>query len=56
MLAAPTTHFVATSQAILYRGAGLGIVWPQMLTVAGIGAFFFVVALRRFRGTLSRMA
>lgn len=55
MLAAPTTHFVATSQAILYRGAGLDIVWPQMLTVLGIGAFFFLVALRRFRGTLSRL-
>lgn len=56
MLAAPTTHFVAASQAILYRGAGFGIVWPQMLTVLGIGAFFFIVSLRRFRGTLSRMA
>lgn len=55
MLAAPTTHFVATSQAILYRGAGFGIVWPQMLTILGIGALFFVVALHRFRRTLSRM-
>lgn len=52
MLAAPTTHFVAMSQAILYRGANLDIVWPQMLIVLGIGAFFFLVALRRFRGTL----
>jgi hypothetical protein len=29
MLAAPTTHFVASSQAILFRGAGLSVVWPQ---------------------------
>lgn len=56
MLASPTTHFVAASQAILYRGAGLGVVWPQLLAVGGIGAAFFLVALARFRGTLSRMA
>src|SRR5690606_33983716 len=31
MLAAPTTHFVSLAQAILYRGAGLAIVWPQLL-------------------------
>ncbi len=56
MLAAPTTHFVSASQAILYRGAGFGIVWPQFLAILGIGSVFFVVALRRFRSTLSRMS
>ena len=33
----PSRHFVAFSQAIIYRGAGLETVWPQFLTVAGIG-------------------
>jgi len=56
MLAAPTTHFVALAQAILYRGAGLTIVWPYMLAIAGIGALFFVAALSRFRKTLAQMA
>ncbi|MFN9529041.1 MAG: ABC transporter permease [Pseudomonadaceae bacterium] len=56
MLAAPTTHFVALAQAILYRGAGLPIVWPYMLAIAGIGALFFVAALTRFRKTLAQMA
>lgn len=56
MLAAPTTHFVALAQAILYRGAGLPIVWPYMLAIAGIGALFFVAALSRFRNTLAQMA
>ncbi len=37
MLAAPTTHFVTLAQAILYRGAGLAIVWPQFLALAMIG-------------------
>ena len=56
MLAAPTTHFVALAQAILYRGAGFGIVWPYMLAITGIGTLFFVAALSRFRKTLAQMA
>ncbi|HEY1028461.1 MAG TPA: ABC transporter permease [Pseudomonas sp.] len=56
MLAAPTTHFVALAQAILYRGAGLAIVWPYMLAIAGIGTLFFIAALTRFRKTLAQMA
>lgn len=53
MLAAPTTHFVSASQAILYRGAGLNIVWPQFVTLLAIGTVFFVIALMRFRKTLA---
>ncbi len=49
MLAAPTTHFVKFAQAILYRGAGLDVVWPQFLAITAIGAVFFLVALTRFR-------
>ena len=56
MLAAPTTHFVSAAQAILYRGAGVDVVWPQFLALVGIGTVFFVVALTRFRKTLSQMA
>jgi ABC-2 type transport system permease protein len=56
MLAAPTTHFVSLAQAILYRGAGLAIVWPQLLAILGIGALFFLGALARFRKTLAQMA
>lgn len=56
MLAAPTTHFVMLAQGILYRGAGLGIVWPQFLAIGLIGAVFFTIALVRFRGTIGTMA
>lgn len=52
MLAAPTTHFVAMAQAVLYRGAGFAIVWPQFLALAVIGALFFGIALSRFRRTI----
>ncbi len=49
MQASPSTHFVSFAQAILYRGAGLDVVWPQFLIVALIGGVFFALALLRFR-------
>ncbi|MDP3330751.1 MAG: ABC transporter permease, partial [Methylococcaceae bacterium] len=55
MLAAPTTHFVSLAQAILYRGAGFSIVWPQFLALTTIGSIFFMLALSRFRKTISSM-
>lgn len=49
----PSTHFVAMAQAVLYRGAGIDIVWPQMLAVVATGLVFFWVAFRRFRKMVS---
>ncbi|CAM5769837.1 mannose-1-phosphate guanyltransferase [Labrys miyagiensis] len=49
MLLAPNTHFVILAQAILFRGAGLGVVWPQLLALLVIGGVLFVVSLRQFR-------
>ena len=45
----PSTHFVSFAQAILYRGAGLDVVWPQYLIVTVVGGVFFALALFRFR-------
>lgn len=56
MQAAPTTHFVPLSQAILHRGAGLDVVWPQFLILAVIGAVLFALSIWRFRKTLATMA
>jgi ABC-2 type transport system permease protein len=56
MLAAPTTHFVSLAQAILYRGAGFRVVWPQFLALLAIGSVFFALALTRFRKTIGSMA
>ncbi|QCO57782.1 ABC transporter permease (plasmid) [Pseudorhodobacter turbinis] len=53
MQIAPSTHFVSFSQAILYRGAGLETVWPDMLVMVGLSAAFFVAALLRFRQTMA---
>ncbi|MDX9767811.1 MAG: ABC transporter permease [Ectothiorhodospiraceae bacterium] len=55
MQAAPTTHFVTLSQAILYRGAGLSVVWPQLAALAVIGTSLFMLSLARFRKTLATM-
>ncbi|CAH1687196.1 ABC transporter family protein YhhJ [Hyphomicrobiales bacterium] len=52
MLAAPNTHFVMLAQAILFRGAGLSVVWPQFAALLLIGGVLFVLALRRFRSFL----
>ncbi|MGQ2953044.1 MAG: ABC transporter permease [Agrobacterium sp.] len=52
MLAAPNTHFVILAQAILFRGAGLDVVWPQFAALLLIGAALFFLALQRFRESL----
>jgi ABC-2 type transport system permease protein len=49
MEASPSTHFVSFAQSILYRGAGLDVVWPQFLFVAVVGGLFFLLAIMRFR-------
>ena len=53
MQLSPTTHFVNFSKAILFRGAGISIVWPIFLKMIAIGALFFTVALKRFRRTVA---
>lgn len=56
MLLAPTTHYVSQSQAILYRGAGLDVVWPQFLWLVIIGSVLFAFSLSRFRKAITQMA
>lgn len=52
MQISPSTHFVALSQAILYRGAGFDIIWPRLAALVLIGAAYFGIALARFRKAL----
>jgi ABC-2 type transport system permease protein len=44
---------VSLAQAILYRGAGLDVVWPQFCALLAIGAVAFLGALARFRRSVS---
>jgi len=55
MQAVPSTHFVSFAQAILFRDAGIGIVWPQFVLVVAIGALFFAFAAFRFRRSIAVM-
>jgi ABC-2 type transport system permease protein len=54
MQASPSTHFVSFAQSILYRGAGIDVVWPQFLFVALIGGLFFGLAILRFRSVAAQ--
>ncbi len=55
MALAPTTHYVSLAQSILFRGAGIDVVWPGFLMVATIGAVFLSLAHRRLRHTIGTM-
>ena len=56
MLLAPTTHFVEIGQSILFRGAGIEVVWKQFLALLLIGSVLFALAYQRFRRTIGQMA
>ena len=56
MLIAPTTHFVELGQAILFRGAGLDVVWKPFAWLLVIGSVLFALSLQRFRKTITQMA
>lgn len=55
MQLSPSTHFVAFAQGVLYRGAGLDILWPELAAMAAIGAVLFGAALLRFRRALAEV-
>jgi len=55
MQAAPTTHYITMAQAILFRGAGFDVVWPQFLAIAAIAAILFALASMRFRKAIAEM-
>ena len=52
----PTTQFAQFSQNVLFRGAGIEIVWPQLVVMAVLGAAFLLFALVRFRKMLDQQA
>ena len=53
MQAVPSTQYVSTSQAILFRGAGLDVVWLDFLVMFGVGGLFFAFAAAHFRGSIA---
>lgn len=53
MQLSPSTQFVSFAQAILYRGAGIDIVWREFAAAAGLGVLCFAGAHHRFRRVLA---
>ncbi len=51
----PTMHYVQFAQSVLFRGAGLAAVWPDMVIFGGLGVLFLGLALRRFRAMLAQV-
>ena len=50
----PTTIFGAYAQDVLFRGAGIDLVWDKLVKIAALGALFLSVALAQFKSMLSR--
>lgn len=48
----PLKHFLIIIRGIFLKGIGLGVLWPQMLALASIGAIVLWQATRRFHKTL----
>ena len=53
MLFSPSTHFISLAQAVLFRDAGLDVVWPDFVAVTITGIVFFFAALTRLRKTIT---
>lgn len=56
MYISPSTHFVRFAQSVLYRGAGLDVVWGDVSVMALLGVGFLALALSRFNTMLARQA
>lgn len=52
----PSTHYVRFAQSVLYRGADVEVVWPDLLTMVGLGIGFVAIALFRFKAMLSQQS
>ena len=50
---APSTHYVSFAKAVLFRGAGIDVVWSDVVAITLIGSVFFIAALLRFRKTVT---
>ncbi len=49
----PSRHYMTFAQAVVFRGAGIDIVWPEFITVAGLGIVFLSVSLVLFRRSMN---
>lgn len=49
----PARYFVTILRGIYLKGAGLTVLWQEVLLLAGFGTIMLAIAIRRFRKTLA---
>ncbi len=49
----PSRHFVAFAQGVMFRAAGIDVLWPQLVTMSGLGLVLLTASLALFRRSLS---
>ncbi|MDO6561826.1 ABC transporter permease [Amphritea sp. 1_MG-2023] len=49
----PSRHYMAFAQAVVFRGAGIDIIWPQLLIMVALGGIFFSASLGLFRRSIA---
>ena len=49
----PSRHYMSYAQAIVFRGAGIDIVWREFLAVAVLGTVFLASSILLFRRSIS---
>jgi ABC-2 type transport system permease protein len=52
----PSRHFLSFSQAVVFRGADLKIVWPDLARMAVLGVIYLTISLVLFRRSLSQIS
>ncbi|MGB8397553.1 ABC transporter permease [Bradyrhizobium sp.] len=49
----PTVHYVKFAQSVLFRSAGIDVVWHHLVILIAAGALFLALAVARFRTMLT---
>ena len=50
----PSRHFMSASQSIVYKGAGVDTIWPELLYMALLGLALLVFSLLLFRRSIAQ--
>jgi ABC-2 type transport system permease protein len=53
MTVMPSSHFTQFAMAVLFRGAGLNLVWQPVVSMCLIGVVFLTLSLLRFRKSIA---
>jgi ABC-2 type transport system permease protein len=48
----PIRHFLVVVRGVFLKGAGFAVLWPEIATLAAMGATVLFVAARRFHKTI----